>query len=193
VAARVLLVHASTVEPQTSPEIGVFVSILSQMGRRWRVAGRYGEILNRVVQEYQQSRLSMGSSEEQSTAATVKILADMRRWVGIFGEVINDAYSCRCAYDLDVLISRQPRPKSNQHVPTAKTPASAEFEYHDVFDFFNMPRLPLQVEQNVSPGNQGRNQASLPDLTGMNELNITNYLVPTPESDWLAGGNTFWA
>jgi spore coat protein CotF len=56
-----------------------------------------------------------------------------------------------------------------------------------------MPRLPLQVEQNVSPGNQGRNQASSPDLTGMNELNITNYLVPTPESDWLAGGNTFWA
>ena len=77
VAARVLLVHASTVE--TSPEIGVFVSLLSQMGRRWRVAERYGEILNRVVQEYQQSRLSIGLSEEQPTAATVKILADMRR------------------------------------------------------------------------------------------------------------------
>jgi Fungal specific transcription factor domain len=79
VAARVLLVHASTVEPHTSPDIGVFVSILSQMGRRWRVAERYGEILNHVVQEYQQSRLSIGSVEPQSTAASVKILADMRR------------------------------------------------------------------------------------------------------------------
>lgn len=77
VAARVLLVHASTVE--TTPETGVFVSLLSQMGRRWRVAERYGEILNRVVQEYQQSRLSVGLSERQPTAATVKILADMRR------------------------------------------------------------------------------------------------------------------
>ncbi len=78
VAARVLLVHASTVEPNTSPDIGVLISILSQMGRRWRVAERYGEILNRVVQEFQQSRLSQGSKEEPK-AATVKILADMRR------------------------------------------------------------------------------------------------------------------
>jgi Fungal specific transcription factor domain len=83
VAARVLLVHASTVEPHACPDIGVFVSILTQMGRRWRVAERYAEILNRVVHEYQQSRLSVGSSEDQGTAATVKILADMRRCVKI--------------------------------------------------------------------------------------------------------------
>jgi Fungal specific transcription factor domain len=81
VAARVLLVHASTVEPQMSPDIGVFVSILSKMGRRWRVAERYGEILDRVVQEYQQSRLSAVSGIEQRPAATVTILADMRRLV----------------------------------------------------------------------------------------------------------------
>jgi Fungal specific transcription factor domain len=78
VAARVLLVHASTVEPNSSPDIGVFVSILAQMGKSWKVAERYGEILSRVVQEYQQSRLSAGSHDEQEVA-TVKILADMRR------------------------------------------------------------------------------------------------------------------
>ena len=45
VAARVSLVHASALEAQMSPDIGVFVSILSTMGRRWRAAKRYGEIL----------------------------------------------------------------------------------------------------------------------------------------------------
>lgn len=71
--------HASAVEPQMSPDIGVFVSMLSQIGKRWKIAERYGEILNRVVQEYQQSRLSIGSSEAASTTATVKIPANMRR------------------------------------------------------------------------------------------------------------------
>jgi hypothetical protein len=32
----------------------------------------------------------------------------------------------------------------------------------------------------------------LPDVIEANELNITNYLAPTPESDWLVGGDTFW-
>jgi Fungal specific transcription factor domain len=87
VAARVLLVHASAVEPQMSPDIGVFVSILSIMGRHWRVAERYGEILNRVVQDYQRSRLSVESGGEYYTTATVKILADMRRLVRNKGQL----------------------------------------------------------------------------------------------------------
>jgi hypothetical protein len=107
-------------------------------------------------------------------------------------KVVIDAESCRCAYDLDVLISKQPGLKSNEGSARVKTPASNELEYLDVFDFFNMPRLPLPAEQYVSPADPGTNQAPLPDLTGINELNITNYLVPTPESDWLAGGNSFW-
>jgi hypothetical protein len=90
------------------------------------------------------------------------------------------------------LISKQPGPKLNQQPTSAKAPATNELEYLDVFDFFNMPRLPLPVEEDVSQGDRGTNQAPLPDLTGMNELNITNYLVPTPESDWLASGNAFW-
>jgi hypothetical protein len=90
------------------------------------------------------------------------------------------------------LISKQPRPKTSQPTIAAKTPASVELEYLDVFDFFNMPRLPLPMGQDGQVDAGGTNQAPLPDLNGMNELNITNYLVPTPESDWLTRGNTFW-
>ncbi len=107
-------------------------------------------------------------------------------------EIITDANPCRCACNLDVLISKKPDPESNPCLSAANTPASTELEYLDVFDFFNMPRLQLSVEQDLSPGNPGTIQAPLPDLTGMNELNITNYLVQTPELAWLAGGSAFW-
>jgi Fungal specific transcription factor domain len=190
VAARVLLVHASTAEPNTSPDIGVFVSILSQMGRRWRVAERYGEILNRVVQEYQQSRLSLGS-DENSTAATVKILADMRRLGRWLRKAKTYTDSCRCAYDLDVLISKQPGLRLNQ-LASAKPPPTNELEYLDVFDFFNMPRLSLPVEQDLPASPEAKNQAPLSTPNEMNELNITSYLLPNPESDWLMGETPFW-
>lgn len=99
------------------------------------------------------------------------------------------AYCRRCAYDLDVLLSGQPglKPVACQNI--AKTPASTDLEYLDVFGFFNMPRLPHPVQQEVT---SGTNQAPLLDPTAVNELNITDYLVPTPESDWLGRENTFW-
>lgn len=52
-----------------------------------------------------------------------------------------------------------------------------------------MPRLPLPVEQEATSGTK---QGPLPDLTEINELNINDYLVPTPESDWLGEANTVW-
>lgn len=98
-------------------------------------------------------------------------------------KIVSDPDFGRCAYDLDVLISKQPGPRPNQRLNAGKVLASNELEYLDVFDLFNLPCLILPVPQDVSPGKEGLNQVPLPDLIGMNELNITNYLIPTPESD----------
>lgn len=73
-----------------------------------------------------------------------------------------------------------------------RTPAPHELEYLDVFDFFNVPRLPVPPDTNIGVnGNvQGANTGlgmgpgnSNSEITG--EFNITNYMVPNPESDWL--------
>lgn len=82
VSARLLLVHGSTIEHKVSPDIAFFVSTLGQMGKYWKVAQRYSEILNRVLEEYQASeRTPVNANGERMTPSTVRILADMRRYV----------------------------------------------------------------------------------------------------------------
>jgi hypothetical protein len=93
VAARLLLVHGSTIEHKLSPQIQFFVDTLREMGRYWLVAERYTAILQRVLDEHRDSERAAGANGERVTPSSVKILADMRR----------------CAYDLDFLISRQPK------------------------------------------------------------------------------------
>ena len=88
VAARVLLVHGSTVERSLNPEITFFVDTLRAMGEYWPVATRYSNLLTRVLDEYKASV----SEGDEVTPSSVRILADMRR----------------TAFDLDLLISRQP-------------------------------------------------------------------------------------
>jgi hypothetical protein len=102
----------------------------------------------------------------------------------------------RCAYDLDFLISRQPKPvnaKVNAITP-ARTPAPNELEYLDVFDFFNMPRLPFSAgtdsalgatagNGNGSAGAAGGEYQGLEGMIGNNEFNITNFMYDA-NSDW---------
>jgi len=167
VAARVLLVHGSTVEHKIDPQIAFLVETLKTMGQYWRVAERYCQLLTRVLEEHR-------ASERQGdgvTPSAVKILADMRR----------------TAYDLDVLISRAPRhvpgatagptgagpnpgPGHNWQsrlnpsgTPTNRTPAPNELEYLDVFDhWFNMPRVPFAAGMHL----EGHHGASGPMPTG---------------------------
>ncbi|KAJ5166702.1 uncharacterized protein N7482_005483 [Penicillium canariense] len=202
VSARLLLVHGSTIAHTVSPDILFFVDTLAHMGQYWKVAERYSNILQRVLDEYREYQQSAATDAERSTPSTVKILADMRR----------------CAFDLDFLISRQPRESpstissggndpmrpSNSAV-TPRNLAPNELEYLDVFGFFNVPRVPparapgpntaatahLEMSESVP------NPMSIHGLTGSgpgvngnasantNEFNITNYLIPTPETDWL--------
>jgi hypothetical protein len=180
VAARLLLVHGSTVEHKLSPQISFFVETLREMGRYWPVAARYCELLSRVLDEHRDSE----RQGDGATPSSVKILADMRR----------------TAFDLDFLISRQPKqasamPSRFPSVTPARTPAPNELEYLDVFDFFNVPRLPMGVENGIGSMNQtpgpeagmdaSNGQGGAPPPPGLvNEFNITNFMVDA-NSDWL--------
>jgi hypothetical protein len=178
VAARLLLVHGSTVEHRLSPQIQLFVNTLREMGRHWKVAERYTTILQRVLDEHNESEQSLDANGERVTPSSVKILADMRR----------------CAYDLDFLISRQPRHVTGVQLPAitpVRTPAPNELEYLDVFDFFNVPRLPFIHSGESSSGNGGvmAGDMAMADMTaGANDFNITNFIMD-PSSDWLFKNN----
>lgn len=173
------------------------------MGSHWKVAERYSNILQRVLDEYGEYQQSAAIDGERSTPSTVKILADMRR----------------CAFDLDFLISRQPRESpstssNNGNDPTRPSTSAIaprnlapnELEYLDVFGFFNVPRVPptRAPDPNAAAGTPQldmaesiQNPMSIHGLTSSapvidgnppvntNEFNITNYLIPTPETDWL--------
>lgn len=190
VAARMFLVHGSTIDHQVNPAIHALVETLGEIGRYWKVAERYAALLQRVLDEYRESeRQPTGMNGERVTPSTVRILADMRR----------------TAYDLDVLISRQPRQylATIGKTPTpARTPGANELEYLDVFDFFNVPRLtmPAMNEANASgrssAGVEGGNGNGLADQGGdlgglgaSNEFNITDFTFDV-NSDWFMSGNT---
>jgi hypothetical protein len=169
VAARVLLVHGSTINHRVDTSINLLVSTLQEFGQFWEVGTRYANLLSRVLSEYQESQQTpTGANGERVTPSTVKILADMRR----------------CAFDLDFLISRQPKLNSNSRlasVTPARTPAPNELEYLDVFDFFNMPRLPVSMDGAMTyPAADGM---QIPEGAYGNESNITNYMVDA-SSDW---------
>ncbi|GAP85745.1 putative fungal specific transcription factor [Rosellinia necatrix] len=178
VAARLLLVHGSTVEHKLAPQIAFLVDTLREMGRYWPVAARYCKLLQRVLDEHSDSERAVGQTGERITPSSVKILADMRR----------------TAFDLDFLISRQPRhlagvPSRLPSVTPARTPAPNELEYLDVFDFFNVPRLPMGHEASVGPnGNEMGIDHPVSTETGAhgapNEFNITNFMMDA-NSDWL--------
>lgn len=180
VAARVLLVHGSTIDHQVDQSINLLVATLQEIGQYWEVGTRYANLLSRVLHEYQESqRAPAGLNGERVPPPTVKILADMRR----------------CAFDLDFLISRQPKHHTATRgtVTPARTPGPNELEYLDVFDFFNMPRLPVSMDGPIGyMGQSGsnapmhlQNTAAAGAGAPSNEYsNIMNYMVDA-SSDWL--------
>lgn len=178
VAARVLLVHGSTIDHHVDSSINLLVNTLREMGQYWQIGTRYSDLLSRVLTEYQESQCApAGANGERVTPSTVKILADMRR----------------CAFDLDFLISRQPKHPSARpgSVTPGRTPAPYELEYLDVFDFFNMPRLPVSLDGPLgfSATAAANDQMQIPDGATSNEFNITNFMVDAG-SDWFVKNTT---
>ena len=180
VAARVHLVHGSTIDHRVSPTINPLVDTLREMGTYWKVADGYANLLQRVLDEYHESERAPG----METPSSVKILADMRR----------------TAFDLDSLISRQP-PRQLLFIPgqhqnensgmtprtPVRTPALMDLEYLDVFDFFNMPRLPLGVGTGIqaSLADQGPESSQMQEsaTNGLSEFNIQNFVFDI-NADW---------
>lgn len=176
VAARLLLVHGSTVEHKLSPQIGFLVDTLREMGRWWPVAARYCELLQRVLDEHSDSERAVGPAGERVTPSSVRILADMRR----------------TAFDLDFLISRQPRhlagaPSRVPSVTPARTPAPNELEYLDVFDFFNVPRLPFTTNTTNNNHNHINNNN---DLNSTQQQQQQHTGVSNGNDGAVGGGNT---
>jgi len=171
----VLLVHGSTIDHQVDPSINLLVNTLREMGPYWPIGTRYSILLSRVLTEYQESQCApAGANGERVTPSTVKILADMRR----------------CAFDLDFLISRQPKHHSARpgSVTPGRTAAPNELEYLDVFDFFNMPRLPVSLDGPIGFG-AANDRMQIPDGVTSNEFNITNFMVDA-SSDWFTKNTT---
>jgi hypothetical protein len=180
VAARLMLVHSSTIDHQVNPNIHYFVNTLRELGAYWSVADRYASLLQRVLDESVEAERSGGTtvSGERATPSSVRILADMRR----------------NAYDLDFLISRQPRQASDNNGANlgpqqSRIPVN-DLEYLDVFDFFNMPRLPVPADTgnggvaNVSTVMGGQGYGTGPDgLTGNEFNNVTNFMYDA-NADW---------
>ena len=175
VCSRLLLVHGSTIDHRVNPEIHLFVNTLAEMGRYWKVAEGYTNLLTRVLDDYQQTERN---SDPTGPPMSMHILADMRR----------------TAFDLDFLISHQPRVQKDTSghtgltIPTntpSRTPAPNELEYLDVFDFFNMPRLPITTDTGVQSNTNGHGlyeNNQLGPVRGAH--NITDYMLPTPDTDW---------
>jgi len=185
VAARLLLVHGSTIDHQVNPAIQPLVETLRELGYFWKVAERYATLLARVLEEYTESeRAPVGANGVRETPSNVRILADMRR----------------NAYDLDFLISRQPRQyfgKLTNNPTPARTPAPNELEYLDVFDFFNMPRLPFPAggdsgmtsSDGMNGGDGTQGFGNNVEGSTNNEFNITNFMYDA-NSDWFIKNQT---
>ncbi|PHH80099.1 hypothetical protein CDD82_1977 [Ophiocordyceps australis] len=124
VCARLLLVHGSSVKEDVAPRVLFLLDTLRKMGKYWPVAARYCGLLQRVLDEKTDHEQQGGS-----TPNSMRILSDMRR----------------TAFDLDFLMSRQsrngmPHVEGLSGVTATKEPAPNDFEWLDVFDFFNFPR-----------------------------------------------------
>lgn len=182
VAARVLLIHTATTTHEIDPKLKPFVDTLREMGAYWNVANTYVSLVQRVQEELAESERNAKNAVdgERATPSSVRILADLRR----------------CAYDLDILITRQPRQPAARvrSVTPSRTPAPNELEYLDVFDFFNVPRLSAPFEGPVGTASAntlqvpGAQPYSMPDMSGGQEFNASNFVYSyDPNADWLKG------
>lgn len=144
VSARLLLVDCVTNHQAMPTDLEFLLSALKQMGKYWRVAARYWEILTLVIDEELSLRKNHRNSVDTtsdisggSKMSSTQILSDMRR----------------NAYALDFLLSDSRKPDStdspngfsNDH-NTSLASVSPSLETEDLeningmFDWFNLPK-----------------------------------------------------
>ncbi|KAL6248003.1 hypothetical protein RBB50_005351 [Rhinocladiella similis] len=155
VSARLLLVHAATMECEVDAKIGFFISTLDQMGQHWQVARDYARILNDVLQE--------GSTGAGRTFTAMR----------------------RTAYELNLLISQRPRsvldPATTHNAPQNEM---EYLEVFDFFNYPRLNAIAgngFDPSGMISPiGNNAGAQGQQPSHRA-----TPAFVIPNPESDWL--------
>lgn len=158
-SARLLLVHAATMDCEIDPKIRFFMSTLHQMGQYWQIAYTYAEILNRVVEEGQQSAHNFAGNNI-ANSSTARNFKEMRK----------------SAYETSQLLAQRSTDASEPTI--VKEPIANELEYLEVFDFFNYPLTAIPVIDQAT----GTTQIQ----PGSSALQSPNFTMPTRESDWLS-------
>ncbi|KAK5235351.1 hypothetical protein LTR47_003536 [Exophiala xenobiotica] len=155
VSARLLLVHAATMECEVDTKIAFFISTLEQMGQHWQVAREYAGILNDVLQE--------GSTGAGRTFTAMR----------------------RTAYELNILISQRPRsvlePATTHNAPQNEL---EYLEVFDFFNYPRLNAIAgngIDPSVIISPvGSHVTTQGQPPSFRA-----TPAFVIPNPESDWL--------
>ena len=161
-SARLLLVHAATMDCEVDPKIRFFISTLQSMGIYWDIAATYAETLTRVVNEGQQNAHSFAGNNI-ANSSTARSFKEMRK----------------NAYELSLLLNQK---QGDAGVSRVHTPGPNELEYMDVFDFFNYPLI---------AGNAPMAGTAMTQVQSMMASNLDRgtqspqFAMPTRESDWL--------
>ncbi|EXJ69302.1 uncharacterized protein A1O5_07338 [Cladophialophora psammophila CBS 110553] len=156
VSARLLLVHAATMECEIDPKIMFFISTLEQMGRHWQVAGNYARILNDVVQE--------GSNGSGRTFTAMR----------------------RCAYELNLLTSQRPHSVLDTVTTHNSSQSELEFlEVFDFFNYPRLSAIAGSNAFDLSASVTNQNQTTPTQGQAPNHRATPAFVIPNPESDWL--------
>ncbi|EXJ82686.1 hypothetical protein A1O3_06500 [Capronia epimyces CBS 606.96] len=170
VSARLLLVHAATMECDVDPKISFFISTLEQMGQHWQVAREYARILNDVVQE-------------GKTGSGRRTFTTMRRH----------------AYELNLLTAQRPRSILEPPATHNSSQSELEIlEVFDFFNYPRLDAIaghgfdPSLIVTG-SAGTVANHSTSTPTSTptqGPQSQTPSHratpaFVIPNPESDWL--------
>ncbi|KIX03907.1 uncharacterized protein Z518_07460 [Rhinocladiella mackenziei CBS 650.93] len=156
VSARLLLVHAATMECEVDPKITFFISTLEQMGQHWQVAREYARILNDVVQE--------GSNGSGRTFTAMR----------------------RRAYEVNLLTSQRPRSVLEPVTNHNSSQSELEYlEIFDFFNYPRLNAIAgsgFDPSVTIAPVT---NQTSTQGQLSQSYRATPTFAIPNPESDWL--------
>ena len=165
-SARLLLVHAATMDSEVDPKIRFFISTLQSMGAFWEIASTWAETLTRVVNEGQQSAHSFAGNNI-ANSSTARSFKEMRK----------------SAYELSLLLSQNQR--GDTSVSRVHIPGPNELEYLDVFDFFNYPLIAATNTVSMKGTPLSHLPSTIIGSTLDRGTQSPHFAMPTRESDWL--------
>ncbi|ETN43414.1 uncharacterized protein HMPREF1541_02573 [Cyphellophora europaea CBS 101466] len=159
-SARLLLVHAATLDCEVDPKIRFFISTLEAMGQYWQIALTYARTLESVVREGTKSSHSM-AGKNVANGEGARSFREMRRVAWRTGRGLMGRKEGGWWEQSRVLV-----------------PAEGEVEALDVFGFFDYPRV-VSEEERVGGSGQG---TPVREVAGVQS---PVFAMPQREADWL--------